>query len=159
MTELVVAHARVEDFLEVAALDRTGWQHNPDAGFVPDGEHVWRIWVEYALVVVAREVGSGGGLAGFGAAFPTRDPRLWCLHKLLVRPERRSTGCGRALMEVITAFFDAEGVASFLTTDPRNAAMRNLSEAYGFRADELVQGYYRPEEDRLVFRRSVQPLA
>ena len=45
--------AEPRDFLEIAALDRVVWTGEHDR-FIPDGEHVWRVWCEYARVVVAE---------------------------------------------------------------------------------------------------------
>ncbi|HUG89525.1 MAG TPA: N-acetyltransferase [Planctomycetaceae bacterium] len=48
-----IAPACPAEFLEVAALDRIAWPVVPDT-FIPDGEHVWRVWCEHAVVLVAR---------------------------------------------------------------------------------------------------------
>ena len=37
------------DYLHVAALDRISWPTAPDL-FIPDGEHIWRIWCYWSLV-------------------------------------------------------------------------------------------------------------
>ncbi|MGI9227600.1 MAG: hypothetical protein ACR2PU_02295 [Gammaproteobacteria bacterium] len=55
MFEIEVRWASIKDFLEIAELDRVSWQHNRNWEFIPDGEHVWRHWVEHAYVCVATE--------------------------------------------------------------------------------------------------------
>ncbi len=154
---VAVERADVGDFLEIAALDRIGWVTNADAEFVPDGEHVWRLWVEYAFVVTARQTGAGRELIGFALLFPTDRPSLWCFHKLLLSPSRRRQGTGRALVDVVTSFLDEQQFTAFFTTDPVNAAMQRLGVSTGFAAESLVRGYYRPNEDRLLFRRYPAP--
>ena len=42
------------DYLHVAALDRISWPTAPDL-FIPDGEHIWRIWCDLATLLVARQ--------------------------------------------------------------------------------------------------------
>lgn len=157
MSAALVERAGVRDFLEIAALDRVGWATNADADFVPDGEHVWRLWVEYAFVVTARQADAGRELIGFAVIFPTDQPSLWCFHKLLLAPSRRRQGTGRALVDAVTAFLDEQQFAAFFTTDPANTAMQRLGVSTGFAAESLVRGYYRPSEDRLVFRRDPIP--
>lgn len=159
MTSAVVERAGVADFLEIAALDRVAWATNANADFVPDGEHVWRLWTEYAFVVMARAAGADRELIGFAAVFPTDQPALWCFHKLLLTPNRRQQGTGRAMVDVVTAFLDDQQFAAFFTTDPANAAMQRLGTSTGFTAGSLVRGYYRPSEDRLIFRREPRPPA
>ena len=56
--------AAAGDFLDVAALDRIAWLHTGEA-YIADGEHVWRVWCEYATVIVAA---SDERLADSGAS-------------------------------------------------------------------------------------------
>ena len=65
--ETTITRATAADFLDVAALDRVAWAQNDQSEFIPDGEHVWRVWCELALVYVARR---SGRLLGAILAFP-----------------------------------------------------------------------------------------
>jgi hypothetical protein len=53
----------------------------------------------------------------------------------------------------IVDFLDKENADCLLTTDPVNSRMIHLCAKYGFNHKELVKGYYRQDEDRLVIRR------
>lgn len=147
--------ARTSDFLDVAALDRVAWG-GPNDTFIPDGEHVWRVWCEYATVLVARGSESDSttdsdGLAGALVMFPTTDGRNF-LHKVMVDPRSRGQGIGTELMEAALAQAEAPVL---LTVDPENQRAVRLYEKFGFEISKTVQGYYRPQEDRLlmVYRR------
>ena len=65
---LHIGPAQIADFLPIAELDRRAWKQNRTPGFIPDGEHVWRIWVEHALVFMARA--KEHGIVGAIVAFP-----------------------------------------------------------------------------------------
>ena len=144
-----VARARPRDFLAIAALDRVAWRQNRHPEFIPDGEHVWRMWCEFALVYVARR---GARLAGVILAFPTLDGRF-CVHKVMVARPCRGQGIGSRLFAVLLKELDRRGVAAFLTADPVNAAAVALYAKWGFRRRKLVNGFYRHNEDRLVLTR------
>ena len=49
--------ARCGDFLNIAALDRIAWLHTGEK-YIADGEHVWRVWCEYATVLVRARAAS-----------------------------------------------------------------------------------------------------
>ncbi|WP_019960934.1 GNAT family N-acetyltransferase [Woodsholea maritima] len=149
--DVVVTRAERSDFLEIAALDRTGWAKNRNADYVADGEHVWRHWVDYALTFVARA--PGGALLGFVITFPTIKPRYYYLHKLLLAEGCRGKGVGGALLEPVCMLFDKKAITVELTTDTNNMPMHNLIARFGFHEDRLEKGYYRENEDRLVFIR------
>jgi [ribosomal protein S18]-alanine N-acetyltransferase len=152
MTEpgLRIAPAEAEDFLDIAALDHAAWSDNRHGEFIPDGEHVWRVWCEHALVYVAR---AGADLAGAVLAFPTRTEGLYCLHKAMVDARFRGRGVGSKLFEALLAEFDRLGVDAFLTVDPVNERAIALYEKWGFAEKQLVRGYYRAQEDRYVMIR------
>lgn len=146
---LPVSKAVAGDFLEVAALDRIAWPVRPET-YIPDGEHVWRVWCEHATVLVARTDGSplteSGTVAGALLMFPT-DGRELFLHKIMVHPDCRGRGIGSALMR------DALGRAKapvLLTVDPENTPAVRLYQSFGFTVRERVDGYYRPHEHRAV---------
>lgn len=149
MAEIEISKAVPADFEALAALDREAWGDNRHSRFVPDGEHTWRIWCEYAVTHTARQEGL---LLGAVVAFPVRDGR-YCLHKILVAKPARSRGVGSRLFEAAMADLDRMGVACFLTVDPVNERAIGLYEKYGFVKGELVRGFYRNYEDRWVMQR------
>ncbi|MBU1247486.1 MAG: GNAT family N-acetyltransferase [Proteobacteria bacterium] len=149
MSDVTYRRARPGDFLEIAALDRGAWRQNADATFVPDGEHVWRLWVEHALTFVACQ---GSELVGAVLAFPCLAGS-WCLHKVMVQEVFRGRGIGSGLFRVLLAELDDRGAEVFLTVDPANQRARRLYEGFGFAESVFVSGFYRPEEDRLVLSR------
>jgi ribosomal protein S18 acetylase RimI-like enzyme len=139
-----------KDFLAIAALDRIAWKHTGEP-FIADGEHVWRVWCEYATVVVARSpepLPHSDHVAGALVMFPTRDGRQF-LHKIMVHPACRGGGLGTELMRAALAQAQATSVV-LLTVDPANEAAVKLYQNFGFVVHEHVRGYYRPHEDRLV---------
>lgn len=136
------------DFLEIAALDRVAWLHTGEP-FIADGEHVWRVWCEYAVVLVAAAADRTTNAApleisGALVMFPT-DRSEWFLHKIMVHPEKRGAGIGTQLMQAALATATAPVL---LTVDPANAAAMQLYTGFGFRLREHVRGYYRPHEHR-----------
>lgn len=142
--------ARNADFLNVAALDRIAWLHTGEP-FIADGEHVWRVWCQYARVLVARRpperpLSDTHDVAGALVVFPT-DAGECFLHKIMVHPELRGHGLGTALMRAALA--DAAPVV-LLTVDPANTAAVQLYRNFGFEVREHVRGYYRPHEDRYL---------
>lgn len=140
-----------DDFLAVAALDRNAWRQNANATFIPDGEHVWRIWCEHALTFVARD--AQGDVVGAVLAFPCVGERLYCLHKIMIRREERGLGIAPQLMAALLTGIDRLGARIFLTVDPANAKALRLYEQWGFTDRQFVPGYYRAAEDRLVLTR------
>jgi [ribosomal protein S18]-alanine N-acetyltransferase len=146
----VVEVAAPADFLGVAALDRIAWPAAPET-FIPDGEHIWRVWCEHGTLLVARAAESGeladtGGIAGALVMFPTGGGETF-LHKIMVHPGCRAKGIGTALMR------EALGRAEtpvLLTVDPANAHAVALYRGFGFEVRETIAGFYRPHEDRHV---------
>jgi len=143
-----IERAKVSDFLEIAALDRVAWQGNRRSEFIPDGEHVWRIWCEHAFVFVARDTAVRGAILAFMC-----NSGLCCLHKIFVAADARGHGIATTLFERLLAETDARGLTCFLTVDPTNSSARALYSKMGFTRFEYVKGYYRPEEDRIVMVR------
>lgn len=134
-------------FLDVAALDRIAWPEEPDT-YIPDGEHAWRLWCEYATVLISvesqpdqRELVTGALLM-----FPTNTSEIF-LHKIMVHPDYRGKGIGSALMQ--QALQDAQDVV-LLTVNPENTPAVKLYESFGFNVRTRVEGYYRPHEHRLI---------
>ena len=147
---VTIERARPRDFLAVAALDRQSWGDNRNSRYIPDGEHAWRLWVEYALVFCARE---GDSLVGAVLAFPCLEPSLYCLHKVFVDGRSRGEGIGSRLFESVFEALDQQASDCFLTVDPENASASRLYEKWGFTERRFVKGFYREEEDRLVLTR------
>lgn len=150
MSNVLIEPATPGDFLSVAALDRIAWPVRPDE-FIPDGEHIWRVWVEYARVLVARltdgrRLGESAAIAGALVMFPTRQGETF-LHKIMVHPECRSQGIGSQLMRAALA---EARTNVLLTVNPENHAAVKLYENFGYRVRELVPGYYRPHEHRCI---------
>ena len=145
----MIRAANARDFLRIAELDRTCWGDNRHSTYIPDGEHVWRIWCEHAIVAVAEIEGE---ISGAVLAFPC-ESGLYCLHKVFVDPAVRGGGVGIALMKHVLALADERGLTLFLTVDPDNAKALSLYRSVGFSRDRFVQGYYRKNEDRLVLTR------
>lgn len=145
-----IATAAPEEFLDVAALDRIAWPDDRDT-FIPDGEHIWRIWSDHATLLVAKVVDRGPlseshEVAGALVMFPTKSSEL-CLHKIMVHPICRGTGIGTALMKHALSQADRPVL---LTVDPENNAAVQLYERFGFRVRKRIDGFYRPHEDRLI---------
>lgn len=146
-----ITAARPDEFLHVAALDRLAWPHVPDT-FIPDGEHIWRIWADFATLLVARlEHGApalpeSDRIAGALVMFPTKQGEL-CIHKIMVHPGCRGAGIGSALMQHALETADAPVL---LTVDPANDSAVALYRKFGFEVRERIDGYYRPHEDRNI---------
>ncbi|MBN2307761.1 MAG: GNAT family N-acetyltransferase [Candidatus Hydrogenedentes bacterium] len=144
-----IRRATRKDFLAIAALDREAWAGNRHSEFIPDGEHVWRIWVDHAVVWCAAE---GDTVAGVVLAFPSTSG-AYCLHKAFVHRAYRGQGLGSRLFEALLAEIDRLDTDVFLTVDPVNEAAIALYERWGFRERQFEAGFYRANEDRLVLTR------
>jgi phosphinothricin acetyltransferase len=66
--------AKISDFLYIAKLDREAWKQNRNPEFIPDGEHVWRVWVEHALVFCAKQ---NEKIIGGAVAFPCSPLKIF----------------------------------------------------------------------------------
>jgi phosphinothricin acetyltransferase len=151
--EITYSRAEIDDFLDIARLDREAWKESPDSEFIPDGEHVWRLWVEHALVFCAKKEGR---VIGAALAFPTMDGRQ-IVHKAFVDREHRGRGVGTRLFALLMARLDELSAESLLTVNPANSDALALYAKFGFEKHTLVRGYYRPSEDRCVLVRRPRP--
>ncbi len=155
MTDVRIEAAKSTDYLNVAALDRIAWPIVPDV-FIPDGEHIWRVWSDVATLLIARQASDAPPLrdshdiAGALVQFPTKQGELF-LHKIMVHPDCRGAGIGTQLMRAALA---QANVPVLLTVDPQNAPAVKLYESLGFSVREHIRGFYRPHEDRylMVYR-------
>lgn len=156
-TDILITRANPRDFLQVAALDRVAWRESAHGSFIPDGEHVWRIWCEHALVYVGKD--PGGEVVGGVLAFPGLEG-TFCLHKAMVAESQRGKGLGSRLFRVLLAELDRRHADCFLTVSPENAPALKLYRSCGFTEETFRKGFYREEEDRLVLtRRAKAPVA
>ena len=142
--------AAPSDFLNVAALDRIAWPDEPDT-FIPDGEHIWRVWCDHAMLLVARfsdapALSTSNDIAGALVMFPTSAAEN-LLHKIMVHPDCRGMGIGTALMNEA---LNRAHAPALLTVDPQNQAAVQLYRNFGFDVRERIDGYYRPHEDRYI---------
>jgi phosphinothricin acetyltransferase len=146
----VVENAEPTDFLGVAALDRIAWPAAPET-FIPDGEHIWRVWRDHGTLLVVRAaepttLPDTADIAGGLVMFPTAGGETF-LHKIMVHPLCRGQGIGTALMN------EALGRAQtsvLLTVDPSNEHAVSLYRSFGFDVRETVVGFYRPHENRHI---------
>jgi ribosomal protein S18 acetylase RimI-like enzyme len=150
LNSLYFGKAQGRDFLGIAELDRRAWVDNRNPEFIPDGEHVWRVWVDGAYVYLARDHAE---IVGAILTFPTRGGTL-CVHKVIVDKQYRGRGIGTKLFELLLTDVDTHIKAScYLTVDPANTAALKLYEKWGFTERQYVAGYYRENEDRYVLTR------
>ncbi len=150
LDSLYFGKAEGRDFLGIATLDRHAWRDGHFPERIPDGEHVWRMWVAGAYVFVARD---GAQVVGAIVAFPTRQATLF-VHKVMVDKRYRGRGIGTRLFDLLLEDVDANvRAACFLTVDPGNNAAVKRYARIGFTEREFVAGYYRDDEDRYVLTR------
>ena len=154
LNEVKFRRAQVADFLQIAALDRVGWQQNKAAEFIPDGEHLWRFFVAYSAVFVAEH---DEKIIGFANVFRANDEAMFLLHKVVVDRTFRGQGVGQGLLSKVAKECDCHGVVCLTTVDPGNMSMLHVCQKFGFTEKEYQTGYYRPEEHRYVLKRRPEP--
>jgi len=145
--------AKPADFLVIASLDRTSWAQNRNSSYIPDGEHVWRLWVEHGMTYCAWDATE---IVGAIVAFPCLEG-AFCVHKLFIRQDCRGRGIGTELFQVLLGELDRLEVDAFLTVDPLNEGAIRMYERIGFTEREFVPHYYREQEDRYVLTRRAKP--
>lgn len=143
----VYEKAKIKDFLEIAALDRISWKKNRRSKYIPDGEHVWRLWCEMAIVVCVRH---NKKIVGSAIAFKSDDDRKMVIHKIFVHPKYQNKGIGSNLMRKILSVIKTNQKNIFLTVDPKNDKAISLYENFGFEKAQLIKGFYRKKEDRII---------
>ena len=149
--DIIIRKANISDFLNISELDRQAWKDNRNSDFIPDGEHVWRLWVEYSTVFVAEY---NKKIVGVVLLFKANECSLYLFHKIFIDKNYRDKKIGNIFFESIINFLDNEKADCLLTTDTINSRMIHLCSKYGFNEKQLVKGYYRQDEDRLVIRRN-----
>ena len=145
-----IRKAKISEFTAIAELDRVAWLESFKGEFIPVGEHVWRIWVEFASTFVALD--DEGNIVGTSLAFPCNDG-LYAVHKLFVAKEYRGKGIGTELMRVLLEEVDKLRVDSWLTVYPKNPSAIALYNKLGFTEKRFEKDYYGLEEDRFVLTR------
>jgi ribosomal protein S18 acetylase RimI-like enzyme len=154
MDDMTCRPARPEDFVGIAELDSRAWTASAHPDRVPDGEHVWRIWVDDAFVFVARD---GDRVVGAIVALPSRHGLLF-VHKVMVDAAYRRRGIGTRLFELLLEHVDATvHGACYLTVDPSRETEVRRYERLGFTEKRFVAGFYREDEDRYVMTRTASP--
>ncbi|HEX3033444.1 MAG TPA: hypothetical protein VHS59_14630 [Bacillota bacterium] len=78
---MIFRRAEIGDFLGLAELDRVGWGQNANSEFIPDGEHIWRFWVEYSSVFLAE---AGGKPVGAAVLYRANQDSLFMFHKMVI---------------------------------------------------------------------------
>ncbi len=144
-----IRKTKTTDFLAIAALDRMAWKANSHSEFIPDGEHIWRVWCENAIMFSAIHEEE---IIGAILAFPCLDGSF-CIHKVFVAPKLRGQGIGTQLFKQLTKALDEINVDSWLTVSPDNENARKLYAKWGFTDATFKKGYYRSYEDRFVLLR------
>lgn len=114
--------------------------------------------LEYAdpkLVTAALEgpflglvVETDGDVAGYAIAFPGRETTL---SELVVAPEHRGTGHGRALVEAVAVETSGDGLV--VTTPVGEQEAQRFYEALGFEVDERLSGFYGDDDALRLVRR------
>ncbi|MHB1664948.1 MAG: GNAT family N-acetyltransferase [bacterium] len=149
--DIIIRKANISDFLNISELDRQAWKDNRNSDFIPDGEHVWRLWVEYSTVFVAEY---NKKIVGVVLLFKANECSLYLFHKIFIDKNYRDKKLGNMFFKNIVNFLDCEKADCLLTTDPINSRMIHLCAKYGFNDKQLIKGYYRQDENRMVIRRN-----
>ncbi len=130
----------------IAALDRVAWKRNRKSGYIPDGEHVWRVWIDNAHVIVIEDADS---IVGCALAFTCLDDSL-CLHKIFVEENAQGKGFGKKLLSEMLRIARGESRDIWLTVDPVNNRAINLYKSMGLEVKTYDDHYYGDEEPRYI---------
>jgi len=138
--ELRVCRAQPDDHVQLRELQKL-----TRGDRIVDGEHAWKVWINYCDVMKAV---ADDKIVGAALGFPIKDNRV-IVHQVFVHPEYANRGVGtRLLAELLKQNPDKE---HFLTTGTENDAAKRVYEKCGFEQKEFIKGYYRPEEDRYIY--------
>ena len=149
MIEINYRQATSNDFLEIAKIDREAWNNNENSRFIPDGEHAWKLWCEYSLVLCAEIEEQ---IIGAALSFKTDIENLYAIHKIFVIKRHQNDGIGSRLMKLTIDKISNKKMDAFLTVDPKNTKAVKLYRNMGFEQESFIKGYYRSNEDRLVMK-------
>jgi [ribosomal protein S18]-alanine N-acetyltransferase len=149
LNDFSISKSAPSDFLAISQLDRMAWGDNKHSQFIPDGEHIWRIWCEHAVMFTAK---NGDSIIGAIVAFRCENG-TYCVHKVFVSNDFRGQGIGGLLFSALLKQLDNMRVTSFLTVDPDNEPAIRLYNSIDYEIGELVSGYYRSYENRFVMLR------
>ena len=152
------ASADLEDIVE---LDRDVWA---DIHAI-DNAHTWRLWIDYATVLVIKD---RGWLMGVAVAFPAGGVEgIYLLHKIFVRKEVRRQRFGTHLLttalhslRVQTQRLPVRQGASprvRLTVSPHNVEAKKLYTNFGFDTLWTETDYYGPGEARTIMQKLLIP--
>lgn len=147
--KVTIRNAVPSDLKYIVELDATVWE-DPS---VPDGSHVWRLWLDYALVLVAV---SEEEVIGATLVFPSLTlygNKTYLLHKMFVRKDRRGEGIGKCLLfdvqKQLKTIVGHKRSELLLTVNPWNTTAKNLYAKFGFKEMCLKPDYYGPGKDRI----------
>ena len=152
---IVVRNAGAKDLNALIALDKKVWgEYNAS-----DGNHVWRLWIDYGIVYVALK---NEELIGFLVAFPTTHTgNLFILHKIFVDEKYRRSNIGSEMIKQLISWIrilvnpgttkDKKSFSIVLTVDPKNNAAIDFYEKLGFDDLFLEKSYYGDGVDRKIF--------
>ena len=146
---IIIKQAKDINFLQIAQLDRVSWNDNDIDKHIPDGEHAWRLWVEYAMVYCCF---MDDRIIGVALAFPTTK-NIFAVHKIFIDRQYRGQGIGTLLFKRLITLMDKSKVNSFLTVKPYHKNAIKLYESMGYKSNQLIKGYYREKEDRFIMVR------
>ena len=148
--KITIRNAVPYDLKNIVELDATVWE-DPS---VPDGAHVWRLWIDYAIVFVAV---SEEELIGSTFVFPSLTlygNNTYLLHKMFVRKDRRGEGIGKCLLfdvqKQLKTIVGHKRAELLLTANPWNTTAKNLYAKFGFKEMCLKPDYYGPGKDRIL---------
>ena len=144
-----IRRAGKKDFLQIADLDKNVWLDSPGGECIPDGTHVWAVWVDKALVYCAEE---NNNILGVAIAFSCVDGEYF-LHKTFVSKNARGRGIVAKVFAALLEKTDKLKLKITLTVAPDNEKAVALYEKQGFTEKKLLKDYYGKGKDRFIMTR------
>lgn len=148
----MIEPARTADLDAIMTLERAGFQAGSrwsTASWLAELSGTGR------RVLVARGAGELRGAATFQLVAETAD-----LHRVIVAPEHRGRGIGRALVEAGLAWAaDRRGRRMLLEVEHDNAPALRLYRGLGFTELARRKDYYGPGRHALVMQYEMEELA